>query len=210
MKRIANVRQSEPARQRRVFARTPGRAARRVRSMVLLSGGIDSAVAAHHLIQKGHDVTALHLDHGQLAAEHEHRAARGVAKHLGVRLITQTLSGLPNASVGFVPARNLLLIASAAAVADTVEPALIVIGLIDSPAVYPDTSAYFLSSAQAVLDCYFGGKVLLSAPLLTWPKSAVLTYARQAGFPIGITRSCQGSTRRPCGACPGCRDRDAT
>ena len=72
---------------------TPDRAPRRV--IVGLSGGVDSAVAAHRLLEQGYQVEALFMKNweeddraGYCAAAEDLADARSVAERLGIRLHT--------------------------------------------------------------------------------------------------------------------------
>ena len=61
------------------------------RVIVALSGGVDSAVAALHLIQAGYDVQGLHMtnwedDDGYCTAAQDYQDARTVCKELGIPL----------------------------------------------------------------------------------------------------------------------------
>jgi 7-cyano-7-deazaguanine synthase len=54
-------------------------------AVALLSGGLDSLVAAAHAAQHGGLILALTLDYGQRAAEREKAAAAAIAERLGAR-----------------------------------------------------------------------------------------------------------------------------
>jgi len=49
--------------------------------LVLLSGGIDSAVCTHFLLSQGYNVSALHIDYGQGPAIHEKFCSIELAKY---------------------------------------------------------------------------------------------------------------------------------
>lgn len=56
-----------------------------LKSIVLLSGGLDSAVSLAHALRETEVVLALTFDYGQQAAEPEKKAAASLAEHYGVR-----------------------------------------------------------------------------------------------------------------------------
>ena len=59
--------------------------------MVLMSGGMDSCVAAA-IARRTHDLALLHLSYGQRTEARERRAFRAIARHWGVaRTLVSTL-----------------------------------------------------------------------------------------------------------------------
>lgn len=101
------------------------------RTLVLLSGGMDSVFVLHDALKRGGDVQALFFDYGQPAKDHELTAARIISKRRGVRLrvlnVNDAVCGVfPDApkagankgiNTANMPARNLVFIGVAAALA---------------------------------------------------------------------------------------------
>ncbi|QQG40030.1 MAG: 7-cyano-7-deazaguanine synthase [Candidatus Aenigmatarchaeota archaeon] len=56
------------------------------RGLVLLSGGIDSPVAAHAMLRKGYALTAVHFAHEAFTSKEPTDKTKRLAKKLGVRL----------------------------------------------------------------------------------------------------------------------------
>lgn len=56
-----------------------------MKSVVLLSGGLDSAVSLAHALRESEVILSLTFDYGQMAAEKEKEAAAALAAHYGVR-----------------------------------------------------------------------------------------------------------------------------
>jgi 7-cyano-7-deazaguanine synthase len=63
---------------------THGQAELQTRSVVLLSGGLDSVVSLAVALQTGQVLQALTIDYGQRAFVREHDAAQAVAAHYGI------------------------------------------------------------------------------------------------------------------------------
>jgi 7-cyano-7-deazaguanine synthase len=108
--------------------------------------------------------------------------------------------------VGEIPGRNALLVHLALATAGR-DPAVLMLG-IHAGTPYRDCTPAFVDAMQASLDFHRDGTLQLAAPFVTWSKSEVYAYARDAAVPLALTYSCEAGTVPPCGACRSCRDRE--
>ena len=175
--------------------------------IVLLSGGLDSAVVACLCARHHHDARAIHFDYGQPAAAAELAAARRLAAHLAIPFERVALPPIARLPSGEFRGRNAILVLHAAArVAPA--PAVIAAG-IHAGAPYYDATPRFAREIQAVLDGYSGGAVVFDAPLLGLSKREVAALARDLDVPLGLTYSCESTSAGPCGACASCLDRKA-
>lgn len=206
------------------------------KSVVLLSGGMDSCVAAF-LEARDHGIPeCLAIEYGQ---RHfcEIDAARRVANCLGVGRLQVTNMGnrgipfgsaltsrngeiTPRSSV--VPARNAFFILAAAAFAQKLGATRVVIGSCaddhaDYPDCRPDTITAIETAARLSLD-YPALQVV--APLASMTKPEIVALAKELGpecvSALHQTWSCYdpvfGKTlreRTPCGKCPACVKRKA-
>lgn len=199
-----------------------------MKSVLLLSGGLDSTVAlAMH--SNPSDVTALTIDYGQRNRQREITAAIKIAQHYNCRQHTVIrvdpilFAGSALTSDGalpdqpatapdatYVPARNTVLLALAAARAESIGAKQIIIGAnADDAAGYPDCRADYLEAFRDVLQAGTVGHVWVSAPLLDTRKAEILQIARQLDVPIGLTWSCyEGLAAGPCGRCGACKLRE--
>jgi 7-cyano-7-deazaguanine synthase in queuosine biosynthesis len=171
--------------------------------VLLLSGGLDSAVLAH---QAEPGTVALHVNYGQPARNLEAHAARRVAQAASLELVhaSARLDGWvpgPEDRTMLVPGRNLVLLAMGAALARTRGvPGVVTIGAnADDQVDYPDCRPAFFTSAERALGC------LVHAPLLKVGKQRVGDMARELGVPD--TWSCYFPNGGPCGACSACQGR---
>lgn len=189
-------------------------------AMVLLSGGLDSAVA----LALTRDATlALNFDYGQRAARAEFRAARALArwKRIPVRRIalpwlrggalTDRARALPrgpsrtSAAAVWVPNRNGVFIAVAAALAEAAGVRRVVAGFNrEEAATFPDNSAAFVRAANAALEYSTAGRVRVVAPTARWDKRRIMREARRLGVPIDVLWPCYRGGRRICGRCESC------
>jgi 7-cyano-7-deazaguanine synthase len=189
--------------------------------VVLLSGGLDSAVVLHREIVNrgvGH-VYALGVDYGQRHRK-ELAYAEDMCWRLGVQwrqtqvvlpfscALTSTLSPLPETpaqevDATYVPGRNTVLVALAAAYAQAVGADTVLIGCnADDAAGYPDCRPEWVDAADRVLQGTYG--LRLYAPLVTCSKAAVIAMAGELGIDLRTTWSCYYGGITPCGHCGAC------
>lgn len=165
-------------------------------SIVLLSGGIDSAYLLTLLPRS----RALFVDYGQPSAEMERQAARRLVDRFGWRLSEVTVPGLYLGDMerGYgaqvVPGRNLILIALAANFGREVW-----IGAAPQDAAnYPDCREAFLGAASHALDVGYHAAVRWS------DKSRILRRSALGDSVAALCWSCYGSGPEPCGECDSC------
>lgn len=190
-----------------------------MKNVVLLSGGLDSAVA---LAVSPDAVAALTFDYGQ-RHHREIASATAIAKYYGVPHTIMSLdprvfqgsaltddvdvpigaANLPDAT--YVPARNTVFLALGAAYAESIGANKLTIGCNASDAnAYPDCRAGYLEQFRDVLVAGTVGHVWISAPLLQCTKSEIVTYGNALGVPVRLTWSCYMGGERPCGVCGAC------
>lgn len=175
-------------------------------ALILLSGGIDSMVAAHVLQNEGLAVTALFIDYGHPARTEEREASEQVSAVLGCQYNSCSVSRLSRLPwTGEVFFRNAMLLSVAATWSAGRIP-IIAIGL-HGGSDYPDTQPAFVRSFQDALSFCSGGSVRLLAPLMDWRKSHSVEYAREVGLPLATTYSCERGGPGSCGRCLSCRER---
>lgn len=204
-------------------------------TVLLLSGGLDSAVCLAWLRAEGRTVHALTVDYGQRHAV-ELDAARAVAAHFGVehRRLAVDLRGIggsaltdaidvpkdrnPGAEgipITYVPARNTVLLALALAWAEVLDAAAIAIGAnaIDYSG-YPDCRPeYFEAFARLARlatrrGVETGAGVEVIAPLTGLSKADIIRRGAALGAPFALTHSCYDPLGAlACGRCDSCQIR---
>jgi 7-cyano-7-deazaguanine synthase len=175
-------------------------------TLVLLSGGLDSAACAHWLKHQSHDLACLFVNYGQPAHRHEGTAAQAVACHLNLPLSTVSCSGFRIPPEGEIMGRNLFLLS--AALMHLQRPTGLIATGIHAHTPYYDCSVAFVGDAQRLLDGYTGGRLRLVTPFLTWSKADIWRYCITSGMPVNATYSCERGTAPPCGQCRSCLDRE--
>jgi 7-cyano-7-deazaguanine synthase len=207
-------------------------------AVVLLSGGLDSAVTLAVARREGCDCHALTIDYAQrhrheLAAAANIARALGAASHrivpLGLRAIggsaltddipvprdalpddvTQRESHIP---VTYVPARNMIFLSLAVALAEVLDANNIYIGVnaIDYSG-YPDCRIQFISAFEhaACLGTragVAGTRFRVHTPLMALTKSDIIRLGASLGVDFSLTTSCYDPLpdATACGHCDAC------
>jgi len=178
---------------------------------LLLSGGLDSALLLHHVLEnvKASDLLAISVDYGQAHGEQELGAAREVAHWAGVRHAVLQFSNtlaVPEPG-GVVPGRNLAFVASSASWLDSAGGGDLFMGICsEDEAGFPDCRAGFVESCNDLLSiCEL--RVRLVAPWLRLSKGEILQ--KMLGNPGAMqaaarSYSCYLGAANPCGECAAC------
>jgi len=205
-------------------------------AVVLLSGGLDSSTAlAWAIRQKGWICHALTIAYGQRHSS-EIEAAKRVSDSLKVtdhRILATDLRSIGGSAltddidvpeysthpdeipVTYVPARNLVFLSLAVAMAETVHARHIVFGanIIDYSG-YPDCRPAFLRAfvEAACLGTKAGAEGrpwIIETPLIDMNKSEIIQLGNRLGLDYALTRSCYdpSSDGMPCGRCDSCHFR---
>ena len=204
--------------------------------VVLLSGGLDSMVAAAIARERGFALNALTIDYNQ-RHRREIDAARVIARQLGARrhvvlpldlrrfggsALTSDLA-VPKEGVGedipvtYVPARNLIFLSLTLGWAEPLGVRDIFIGVnaLDYSG-YPDCRPEFIRAFEqlarlATRAGVEGRPLTVHTPLLQLSKAEIIRLGLSLGLDYGLTHSCYDPMPggAPCGRCDSCRLRAA-
>ncbi len=189
------------------------------RAVVLCSGGLDSAVAACIAAEKHSEVVLLFVDYGQPAAEMERKAVHAIAEKIGAKVCEVKLPGLdtrglrspptgPHAAETlkrWVPARNLVLLAHAIALAEQIGAEVVYTGFnLEEACVFPDNTTEAVELLDRAAKWFVAsGRIRIEAPLARMMKRDIVKLAIEYGV-LDITWSCDKPGPEPCGECEGC------
>jgi len=200
-----------------------------MKSVALISGGIDSFVAAAYEKSKGSIIYALSVDYGQIHKK-EIESAEKIGKFLEVKqhkFIKIELSWLPSSLIDrnykpekkseipptYVPARNIIFLSLALAYAESIDADSIIIGVhcLDYSG-YPDCRPKFIEAFQKVVDTGIkksveGGRIFIKTPLILMKKSEIIKLGAKLGLDFSITWSCYKGEDKACGECDSCKIR---
>jgi len=223
----------------------------RDRAVVLVSGGLDSAVALAESVDAGFEGIALSFDYGQrhrVELEAARRVARrsGSVRHVvspldlriyGGSALTSDAIDVPKGRLAdqeeagaqqeipptYVPARNLIFLAHAAALAEVEGARAIFVGVnaLDYSG-YPDCRAAFIASAERTINLGTkagveamerggAGAIEVRTPLIDLRKDQIIRRGLELGVDFSLTISCYDPDEegRACGACDSCALRRA-
>jgi 7-cyano-7-deazaguanine synthase len=202
-------------------------------SVVLLSGGMDSATCLALASRSGAPVHALTVDYGQrharelrsaTALARHYRAARHTELHLPLgplleSALTRRSRRIPTGGPRpgqipstYVPARNTILLSVALGYAESHRLDSIWLGAnaIDYSG-YPDCRPDFLRAFERVarLGTRTGRSgthpIRVRAPLLRLSKEGIVRLGERLSVPWRLTWSCYAGAARPCARCDSCR-----
>ncbi|MFQ5671148.1 MAG: 7-cyano-7-deazaguanine synthase QueC [Acidobacteriota bacterium] len=199
-------------------------------AVVLLSGGMDSAVAAAE-VSLSHRLACLHATYGQRTANRERVCFGALAHHFGaVAKLVVTLTHLsaiggsaltdPSIPVGdappgaggvpptYVPFRNAHLLAAAVSWAEVLRASAVVIGAVEEDSSgYPDCRRAFMEAFQQSI--HLGTRpethITLLAPVIGMSKAEIVLRGQKLSTPFHLTWSCYRDEGRACGTCESCR-----
>jgi 7-cyano-7-deazaguanine synthase len=176
----------------------------------------------------------LFFDYGQRAREPEAAASRALAarwvvpwqrvelpwlgalaQRCGSRLVEGT-GPVPHGTAArpgddasalavWVPARNAVFVAAAAAYAESLRASCVVAGFNrEEAATFPDNSPQFVAAATSFLGHGTRNGVAVVSPTLAWDKRQIVNAARELGLGPGDFWSCYEAGPVPCGRCESC------
>ncbi len=201
-------------------------------AVVLVSGGLDSMVAAGHAREAGFDLLALSVDYNQrhqveLAAARRIARALGAKRHVVLPLDLSAFGGsaltadidVPKGGVGddipvtYVPARNTIFLSLALGWAEAAGARDLFIGVnaLDYSG-YPDCRPEFVAAFEGLAELATkagveGQPFKIHAPLQHMTKADIAREAARLGLDAGMSWSCYDPAPggKHCGLCDSCR-----
>jgi 7-cyano-7-deazaguanine synthase len=206
------------------------------KSVVLLSGGLDSATVLALARAQGFACYALSVDYGQrhhseLAAAHRVAAALGAKEHriisidltaFGGSALTDNRIAVPEQPgegipLTYVPARNTIMLSLSLAWAEVLNAQDVFIGVnaVDYSG-YPDCRPAFIEAFERMANLATkagveGRRFRVHAPLQHLTKAEIIQQGLAVGVDYAQTVSCYQADEsgRACGVCDSCRLRRA-
>ena len=198
-----------------------------MRSVILLSGGIDSSTLAYKLCAEGHETLPLTVIYGQ-RHKIEVQSAKAIARSLDLKLKIADLSSCRSLFSGsaltsdiavpeghyedesmkltVVPNRNMVLLSLAAAYAVSVKAQGVAYAAHGGDhAIYADCRPDFAQKMREAIQLATGIELL--PEFITMSKSNVVALGLELKVPFGLTRSCYKGREKACGCCGTCFER---
>lgn len=197
------------------------------RALVVCSGGLDSVVAATQMVREGYKVELIHFQYGSRAEGPEVQAVKAVANDLDVPLrffnlpiykpeyspLLREDSSIAGGEAGaefaheWVPARNLVMLSIATAIAEAEDFGVIVLGNnLEEAGAYPDNEPEFINRFNEVLPFAVGDgkKVRVQMPVGNLMKHEIVALGHAINAPMAKTWSCYRAGAIHCGTCGPC------
>lgn len=200
------------------------------KAVSIISGGMDSALAAYLTKAEGYELVGLHFNYGQRTEARELASFRAICDDLGItsryeidlpffgQIGASALTDLsidvpkdglqPGVPITYVPFRNGIFLSIAAAVAEKEGASALVIGVVEEDSSgYPDCRESFIRAmSEAInLGTKEETKLTILTPLVHLRKEEIVKQAIAAGVPLEHTWSCYQEQERACGLCDSCR-----
>ncbi len=200
-----------------------------IKSIILLSGGLDSLVSMGLCREKYNITLALTFDYGQKAASKEAEAAANICKYYNtehkiinldmLKSVTHTslvseekipqkddlIDGQSSMKSVWVPNRNGLFLNIAACYADGNDYDYIIIGANkEEGETFSDNTSEFIESVNNMFEFSTLKKPRVIAPLINYTKNDIVKHALEKKIPLELTRSCYLGREKHCGECESC------
>ncbi len=202
--------------------------------VAVVSGGLDSAVLAHHLRAEGHTPRLLSFDYGQrhakeldcartLAADlrspHDVVDLRDVGRLLAGNALTDATVDVPDGHytddsmrATVVANRNAIFVDVAVGVAVAEGADAVAIGVhAGDHAIYPDCRPAFVEAAERLArvanEGFAADGFRVLAPFVEWSKADIVRRGAELGVPFADTWSCYRGRDVHCGTCGTCVER---
>lgn len=199
-------------------------------TVVVLSGGMDSAVLLAHCLSKGQRCVAISFDYGSKHNASELPMAKAMCDHLGV---THTLVPLPfinelfdssllksgeevpdgaydseNMKSTVVPFRNGIMLSIAAGYAESVGARQVVLAShAGDHFIYPDCRPEFNEALGKAIHLGTDGQVTIAFPFAELDKREIGDLGRTLGVDFAATWTCYKGGTAHCGTCGACDER---
>lgn len=200
------------------------------KAVCIMSGGMDSTLAAYMMKNEGYDIIAVHFNYDQRTQNKEQFCFDEICdklgvietyildldffKQLGASALTDRNIDVPTGGVEegipvtYVPFRNGIFLSMAAAIAEKEAAQVIAIGVVEEDSSgYPDCRESYIKSMQESIN--LGTKdetnVEIKMPLVHLKKSQIVNEAIKLDVPLEYTWSCYKNEDLACGVCDSCR-----
>lgn len=196
-------------------------------AVCVMSGGIDSAVAAAMVAEQDYRLAFLHFNYGQVTESKEVGCVEKLSEHFRPvvtkridlsRMMIRGESALftgtsreegERAKDEYVYFRNTILAAFAVAWAEEMKAGAVVFGSTGEDHICPDNSPEFWQAFQGVvaIGTMLKKDIKIVTPLTSKNKAEVVAEGLRLGVPMESTWSCHNRIDLACGECSNCRSR---
>jgi 7-cyano-7-deazaguanine synthase len=200
------------------------------KAICILSGGMDSTLAAYMAKNDGYEIIAVHFNYGQRTQDRELKAFRDICDDLeilekyeidipfftqiGASALTDKNIDVPTGGIEagvpitYVPFRNGIFLSITAAIAEKEGATAMYIGVVqEDSSGYPDCTDSFINDMKKAINQ--GTKedthIDILTPLVHLSKAQIVQEALRLNVPLEHTWSCYKEETEACGVCDSCR-----
>lgn len=199
------------------------------KSIILLSGGLDSVISLALFKEKYNIITAITYNYGQKSVEKEINSAKKIADYYKLQHIVIDLPWLNEISTStlnqdkeiptaktiediskdskslIVPNRNALFINIAACIAEAQDYKYIIIGANEEESHnFKDNSKKFIEAINLSLKNSTENEIEVLAPLINFNKKQIVEEGIKKKAPFNLIHSCYKDEQKHCGICESC------
>jgi 7-cyano-7-deazaguanine synthase len=201
-----------------------------MKTLVVLSGGLDSSVMLANVMQSNDVIGCLTFWYGSKHNEREYQAACSIAQHYKVSLKRIGLDFIPDNFKSdllltggdipkghyehesmkrtVVPFRNGIMLSIAAGYAESIGAEQIAIGNhFGDHAIYPDCRKTFIEPMKQAIKEGTEKNITLLSPFCDLRKEDIVRIGQQLNVPMELTYSCYEGKEIHCGECGTCTER---
>jgi len=200
------------------------------RAVVLISGGMDSAVCLGIAMAEGYDIVGVHANYSQRTEKKELECFKNLCKYYNVKerfvvnfehfrligssCLTDKKIDVPDFTgmrkevpISYVPFRNANLLSVATSIAEAKKAEAVFIGAVEEDSSgYPDCRKVFIEAFNRVIQT--GTKpdtdIKIFAPLIDMNKAEIVKKGLSLKVPFELTWSCYKNSDIACGKCDSC------
>lgn len=200
------------------------------KAIVLISGGMDSAVCAGLAKEQGYEIFGLHINYGQRTEKRELKAFNDICDYYNAKdrlvvdishLVAIGGSSLTDKNMlvskanleskeipsSYVPFRNANILAIATSWAEVISAKAIFIGAMEEDSSgYPDCRKVFFQAFQETINT--GTKpetqINIETPIIDISKKDIIIQGSKIGVPFHLSWSCYQNEEEACGECDSC------
>lgn len=201
-----------------------------MKAIVVLSGGMDSVTALHWAMKNHEVVKTISFNYGSKHNDEEYKFAKIQSDMLGVENVRVDLLEIgkhlksdllksggdipeghyadPSMKRTVVPFRNGVMLSIAAAIAESSEAQIIILGNhFGDHAIYPDCRKDFIVPMNEAIKNGTYAEIQIVAPFTEIGKHDIAKIGNDLGVDFSLTYSCYNGRENHCGKCGTCFER---
>lgn len=200
-----------------------------MKTVLVLSGGLDSTTLLYQLISEGKEVEAISFNYGQRHKK-ELQFAEQTCDKLGIKhhivemqfmkelLSNSALTGdieVPeghyeseNMKLTVVPNRNMIMASIAIGYAVNIDADEVALGVhAGDHAIYPDCRPEFIDALDNIAQIANFKAISIYAPFLNIDKADIVKIGKELNVDYSLSWTCYKGKEKPCGKCGSCQER---